>query len=451
MAGGMRRLRAPLKKRVLIRRRTSAPATKLGLWERISDIAATIKKAVLGITGTIVFICFVILIYRAVTTPTITILPITVPKELVDRGYTPEALALQLRDQLLYLVKEAKSGKPAAQIVSSAEFSTINVPQTGMSLEMIASEIRKSFGTAKSSEISGGLERVGEAYNLRLLLERNGSFEILEPGADNDIKKVMLVAAERILETVDPYLLASVYLESDPDRATELADHIIYTAPERDPIIAWAHILKSAIYYNARNPSAALTEATTATELAPRNSVARLNQGSALIDLKRENEAIAALKESIALDPTDARPHIMLGTVLKSKTIGKLDAAISEFKTAVKLGHDNAMAHLALANGLNVRGQDREEAINEFRKSIEFGGDSARAHFSLATLLCERPSSHENIDEAIKHFQRAISIEPYNIRFKDVLKCAQNFKAQQIDSTSYGRTVTRGGSCICTN
>jgi hypothetical protein len=241
MAGGMRWRRAPLKNRVLIRRRTVVPATKLSLWERISDIAATIKNAVLGITGMIVFIGFAILIYRAVATPTITILPISVPKEAADKGYTPEALALQLREQLISLIKEAKSGKPGAQIVSGSQFSAINVPQTGMSLEMIASEIRESFGTAKSSEISGSLERVGDAYRVRLLLERNGSFEILEPAPDSDIRRVMSVAAERILQTVDPYLFASVYLESDPHRANDLADHIIYTAPERDPIIAWAH------------------------------------------------------------------------------------------------------------------------------------------------------------------------------------------------------------------
>jgi superkiller protein 3 len=179
--------------------------------------------------------------------------------------------------------------------------------------------------------------------------------------------------------------------------------------------------------------------------------VARLNQGSALIDLKRENEAIAALRESIALDPTDARPHIMLGTALKSKTIGNFDDAISEFKTAVKLSHDDAVAHLALANGLKIRGRDREEAINEFRKSIEFDGSSAQAHFGLAALLCERPSSYENIDEAIENFQRAISIDPPNIPFKTALTCAENFKAQQMEPYGDGRSATFDGSCICTN
>ncbi|MBY5721784.1 tetratricopeptide repeat protein [Rhizobium leguminosarum] len=426
------------------------PATKFSRWGLISSTAATIQKVVLGFISTIAFICFAVLIYRAVTTPTISMLPISVPKGVADKGYTPEVLAWQLRSQLLSLVRGAKSSKAAAQIVSGPEFSAVTVPQTGMSLDMITSEIRKSFGMADFWEISGNLEPDGDVYRMKLLLERDGGFEILESDGNSDIKKVILTSAENILETVDPYLLASSYLDRDPDRARDLADHIIYTFPEGDPTIVWAHILKSAIYYNAQDASAALKEADTARLLAPRNAVAHLNRGSALMDLGRADEAMAALHESISLDPTDARPHVMLGTALKSTAVGKIDAAISQFRTAVELGNDDAISHYALANGLKVRGRDREEAATEFRKSIELDDTFALAHFGLANILCEGPVSDENLREALEHFQKAVAIAPKSTRFNNALTCAERLRARPIEQSGHVPIATFEGNCACT-
>lgn len=434
----------PRKKRAIHRpRQILLSPTKISFWEQASSIALTIQRVLFGLIGTLVFASFTALIYQTVTTPTVSILPINSPKNVTENGYTPEVLALQLRVKLLSLVQKAGSSKSSAEILTDAKFSNIDVPKTGMSLDMVTSQIRSLFAISEFWQVSGNLEQTAGAFKLKLVVEHDGRFDVLEPAATNDIDDVIAASAEYILQTVDPYMLASVYLDSDPDRSRELADHIILTFPESDPAIAWAHILKSAIYYNARSPIEALKEADQALLLAPENAVAHLNRGSALLDLRRVEEAIVSLKQSIAINPSDARPHIMLGTALKRPEVGKVDDAISEFRTAVKLSKDNAMAHYALANGLKMRARDREEAIAEFQYSIQLNRNFALAHFGLASILCENKA----LEEAVQHLRRAVSIEPNNQRYLNALTCAENSQARQ--RLQPGRITDTEGNCAC--
>ena len=78
--------------------------------------------------------------------PSIAISPISVPKELADKGYAPEVIALQLQRALKKIVHDANSMKQIADVTTPMDVPNIIVPQTGLSLETIAAEIRSFFG-----------------------------------------------------------------------------------------------------------------------------------------------------------------------------------------------------------------------------------------------------------------------------------------------------------------
>ncbi len=114
----------------------------------------------------------------------------------------------------------------------------------------------------------------------------------------------------------------------------------------------------------------------------------------------REEDAIAALKEAVALNPEDASTQNNLGVAL-AKT-GRLGEGIPHFDRALALNPDSAEIHnsfgAALASlalkpgsteqnntlGLSMTGQGKaEEAITHFKKAIAIAPEFVNAHENL--------------------------------------------------------------------
>jgi hypothetical protein len=109
------------------------------LWSVLVSVAA-------NVIGALLFFGIAYLLYQTVTGATIEVLPISVPKNLAEQGYTSEAVTLELREALLELIKEAKTTKSTASVVKRGDDPTIELPQTGMSLDTIAAQIRAHLG-----------------------------------------------------------------------------------------------------------------------------------------------------------------------------------------------------------------------------------------------------------------------------------------------------------------
>jgi hypothetical protein len=127
------------------------------VWSVLASVA-------LNAIGTLLFIGLLYLLYQAVTSSAIELAPISVPKDLAEKGYTSEAVTLQLREALLDLVKEARTAKRTANVVSQKDEPTIDLPQTGMSLDTIAAEIRERFGLGDWWKVSSSIESVDGKY-----------------------------------------------------------------------------------------------------------------------------------------------------------------------------------------------------------------------------------------------------------------------------------------------
>ena len=65
------------------------------------------------------------------------------------------------------------------------------------------------------------------------------------------------------------------------------------------------------------------------------------------------DEAIAEFRKAIELDPNYALAHYRLGAALATK--GLLDEAIAEFRKAIELDPNNAMAKVNLEKALGLQ------------------------------------------------------------------------------------------------
>ena len=80
----------------------------------------------------------------------------------------------------------------------------------------------------------------------------------------------------------------------------------------------------------------------------------------------------------------DADAHHRLGSALYAK--GQYEGAIAEYREAIRLNPDLALAHNGLGSALCAKGQ-YDAAIAEYRKAIRLNPDYAHAHNNLGLAL----------------------------------------------------------------
>jgi tetratricopeptide (TPR) repeat protein len=132
--------------------------------------------------------------------------------------------------------------------------------------------------------------------------------------------------------------------------------------------------------------------------------MAHNNLGSALQDKGQLEEAIADYREALRLKPDYAIAHSNLGSALHHK--GQLDEAIAELREALRLNKNLAEAHNSLGVAVRDKGQ-LDEAIAEYQEALRLKKDHAMAHYNLGNALREKGRT----DEAIAELREALRLK----------------------------------------
>jgi TPR repeat protein len=106
-------------------------------------------------------------------------------------------------------------------------------------------------------------------------------------------------------------------------------------------------------------------------------------------------------------DNPDARLKLAEGLY----RIGDLDAAIDEYRIALKLKPDSAKIHLQLGVALMAK-QDWRAAMTELKEAMRLDPELTQAHYNLGTVFY----TIGNLKAAIQSYQRALELQP---RFPD--------------------------------
>lgn len=130
-----------------------------------------------------------------------------------------------------------------------------------------------------------------------------------------------------------------------------------------------------------------------------------INLGAWLVRTGRAADAVPVLLKAVAVDPSDAAPHLQLGLAYRST--GAPQAALDQLTTAVRLGPDSAEAHGAL--GLLLQGLGRPgDALPHFRDAARLAPESVEAHSNLGLALFYGGA----LNDAIIEHRRAIALAP---------------------------------------
>ncbi|MFZ1074562.1 MAG: tetratricopeptide repeat protein [Verrucomicrobiia bacterium] len=108
---------------------------------------------------------------------------------------------------------------------------------------------------------------------------------------------------------------------------------------------------------------------------------------------------------AVAVTENNDVAHTNLGVALEQQ--GKLEDALAEYRTALKLAPDSAEAHNNLANLLAAAGH-MDEALAEYHEALRTNPRNPAAHVNLGTLLVELG----RFDEAMKHYAEAAQLDP---------------------------------------
>jgi spermidine synthase len=136
-----------------------------------------------------------------------------------------------------------------------------------------------------------------------------------------------------------------------------------------------------------------------------------LAYGASRADIARVRTADDAQQRTIAgsrylgqIVPETAETHNRLGIALASE--GRLDAALAEFRLALRLDPDNAATHWHLGAALASQGA-ADEATTHLRRSVELDPANSQVHNDLGVLL----AGQGRMAEAIDHFRRAVALD----------------------------------------
>jgi TPR repeat protein len=101
-------------------------------------------------------------------------------------------------------------------------------------------------------------------------------------------------------------------------------------------------------------------------------------------------------------------PHARLKLAEGLYRIGDLDAAIDEYRIALKLKPDSAKTHLQLGVALMAK-QDWRTAMTELKEAARLDPELTQAHYNLATVFY----TIGNLKAAIQSYQRALELQPH--------------------------------------
>jgi len=139
---------------------------------------------------------------------------------------------------------------------------------------------------------------------------------------------------------------------------------------------------------------------------------------------------------ALAVTGYNAVAHINLGVALEQQ--GRREAALAEYRSALRIDPKHAQAHNNLANLLAELGQ-RDEALAEYGEALRLNPGAPLAHANLGTLLAELG----RFDEAMDEFTEAARLAPEDPRPHYLMGKATLRRGQSAEATGHLRNALR--------
>ncbi|MBP2315853.1 tetratricopeptide repeat protein [Azospirillum soli] len=128
-------------------------------------------------------------------------------------------------------------------------------------------------------------------------------------------------------------------------------------------------------------------------------------EANALASQGLAEEAEAAYRRTLAVNPRFAEAHNNLGNVLRA--LGRAAEAAAEYREALACGLDHPLVHYNLASALKELGEG-QGAERSFRRALAMQPDYAEAFNNFANLLREQ----DRLVDSATAYRRALALRP---------------------------------------
>jgi tetratricopeptide (TPR) repeat protein len=366
--------------------------------------------------------------------------PISVPKELAERGITPEAAAHFIVDEMVILSDSADTLKRFDAVgTSGPEFAKpkIEVPGTGISIDTIVYYLRDFLGQS-DTKISGEIiidrpkdDSASEKtksdsatdkehhnslpkFNLRVRIANKGYVHV-EPESTDDLRVLFKRAAFPLLEQINPYIAGVAYLrQKDFVPATRMAEIELRTGATENQM--WALNLLGSIARDQNRTGMAIAQFENMVERFPNFPMGHYNLGQIQHTEENYQSGIQASLEGARIDPDPRR---------RALGYSNAGSSFNEMrKKEIKFDRDDKNADgillalkkivkdkVSLAELQNGGVPTSDLAVQLFRAAME-----ADPTFSTAYLVWGRiERENKNFIEATALFEKSIAAKPKNL------------------------------------
>lgn len=149
-----------------------------------------------------------------------------------------------------------------------------------------------------------------------------------------------------------------------------------------------------------------------AQDIENREAAEKYNDGKALYEQGKYQEALELLLDSARLEPGNYRAHYMLG--LTYNKLRQPDDAIAQLETAVRFNTNFYQAHYMLGIVYNNARGDQEKAIEAYKNSTEISERLSRPYWQAWFNLGKIYFDQQNWDEAMEAYNKVAQINPTN-------------------------------------
>jgi Flp pilus assembly protein TadD len=316
------------------------------LWKATTVICNWLIRTGTGLLLACAIIIVGTIVFQGLTQHATVINPLSVPKQLSERGFTDEVAAHRLRDAEADYVKNASSHMSGPELALHGDLPNIIVPTVGISLDAVVSTVHTLMRTTRSRTVSGEITFNDKLLYLRLRLD---GLEIYfsKTGVDpNDPDALFADAVPALMKNIMPYLVAVNMVRSNKQNALEFVNDMIDNLPRTDAELPWFYNARGVIYMGAKNYAEAINSLQTAIALNKNLVVSYINLGLVYDYQRKYGSAERAYAHAIALEPNYALAHNNYGILLH--TLHRDVEAEAQLGLALKIDKNYAAAHFSM-------------------------------------------------------------------------------------------------------
>ena len=394
-----------------------AASPRVPLRTRIIDWVQFVRTLAVNLIVIISIAAIVVLLTRELLREPVIIEEVSLPPSMVAQGFSGAVTAQRLWDAISDIQIKSTTHKTQTALLAANRQLDVAAPGTGISLQQLTQALRSMLNLPQT-RIAGEVlcatpDCTFSELRLRLRVFKDGRMHVLrsDPVGARSLDGYFHLSAIRVLEVIDPYVLAAYlyYYEIRRDDAVEIAEDLLRRQHTQS---AWAANLIGNRHLDEGRPAAALPHYELALDLAEEFgpdtfAVPHKNIGLALIELGDPAGAIARLSDAIEIDNANFETWRGLGQALLAK--GEPRLAAERLRTAVELAPDDLLSWTALGDALSAA-ERYHEAFRKYHFAIDLNPIDTKPRLawrkSLAEYIARGPDRCSRVGQPVAEYLR---------------------------------------------